>query len=881
MRFLRTLFRRKQVERELDEEVAAHLAMETERNRARGMGERDAREAALRAFGSVAEVKEDVRASWGARLLDELRSDVRVGARSLLRDRGFSLVVILTLALGVGANTAIFSVVNGVLLKPLPYGGGERLVRVSQQVPRAGITERGFSPLELRDLREGARTLAGVAEYHTMWFNLFGHGEPRRVQTGVVSSSFFDVFGVAPIAGRGFVASDEQPGAPAVLLLSHAFWQRAFGGDPGVIGQSFEMNDRPHVVVGVLPPIPLYPDENDVYMPTSACPFRSSPAAESNRGMRMSEVFARLADGVTLDEAHAELAGLTARMISAHPADYGDSGSLRLLATPVREELVRDWRVRLYLLLAVAAGVLLIVCANVANLTLARGLRRQHEMSVRAALGAGRRRLVRQLLTEGMILSLVGGLVGLGLAVLGHGFLVETMARFSPRASEIRIDGVVLAFTLLLSIATGLVFAAIPALPARRDVAASIREDHTRSGGGRTRGRLRSALVVVQVGFSFMLLIGAGLALRSLVKLEGVDPGFQTENVLTMRVDLDWARVRGQANAPLRAQAYERLLERVRGLSGVRTASVATTFPLSTIDPFSGPYQLEGRPPEDAETLPRADVRIASPGYFATIGVPLIAGRDFAETDGADAAGVVLVNAALARRQFPGEDPLGKRVSTDGGESWKTIVGVVGDARQYGLDREAGEEMYLPLRQMPPLAASLLVRSTVSPMGLAREIREAIRAVDPRQPIAQVRTLEEVRSATLSTPRATTAVIALFAILALVVTAAGVGGVLALTVSQRSREIALRMALGARRGDVLAMVVRQGLSMVVIGLVIGTAGAFVLGRLMASFLYEVRPHDPLTFAGVAVVLVGVAALACVLPARRAASIDPMEALRAS
>jgi predicted permease len=879
MTWLKRLFSRARRERELDEEVRVHLEMEAEKNRAAGMSPDDARLAALRSFGSVAEVKDEVRESWGARLLDDLRADVRVGVRSLLRDRAFSLVVIITLALGVGANTAIFSVVNGVLLRPLPYAGGDRIVHFVQAVPHPDDHHGGFSPPETRDLREQSQLFEGIAEFHTMWFNLLGRGEPQRVQTGVVSSNFFSVFGVTPILGRDLVAADERPGAPAVLLLSHSFWQRAYGGDPGIVGQTFEMNDRPHMVVGVLPPIPLYPNDNDVYMPTSACPFRSAPATENGRGARMTQVFARLRDGVDLDQARAELAVVVGRMREAHPGDYQDADRLRIEPVPVREELTRDWRLRLWLLLGVAAGVLLIVCANIANLTLARSLRRAREMAVRSALGAGRTRLLRHLLTEGLLLSLVGGVLGLAAAWVGHGFLVEYMGRFSPRAAEIRIDGVVIAFTLAISVATGLVFAAVPALPGRRDVAGALR-DAGKHGGARARTRLRAALVVVQVAFSTVLLVGAGLALRSLARLESVDPGFRADGVLTMRVDLDWAHYRGPEQADARTAAYGRILDRVRAVPGVTLASVATTFPLSQVDPFSGLYEIEGRPPATPAARPRADTRTASTGYLETIGIPIVAGRAFEERDDGKAQRVVIVNQALARRQFPGEEAVGRRISFDGRETWRTIVGVAADSRQYGLDRDAREEIYVPLRQSAPIAAALLVKVQGDPRGMAPLVRAAVHEVDPRQPVAQLRTFQEVLSSSLSTPRATTAVLALFALLALAVTAAGVGGLLAVTVSQRSQEIAVRIALGAQRRDVLSLILRQGLGLVLAGVAIGAGGGVAVGRVMASFLYRVAPTDPLIFASVVAVLLAVAAMACLLPARRAAGIDPMNALRA-
>jgi predicted permease len=648
-------------ERELDEELRLHLEMETENNRRAGMPEAEARAAARRTLGSMALIKDEVRDSWGSRFWDSLKGDVRIGLRGLRRSPGFTAVVILTMALGIGTNSAIFSVVYGVLLRPLPYAAGDRLMRVKQEVPAAGIDDLSVSAKEIADYRSQAKSFDGIAEYHTMWFSLLGRGEPLRVQTGVVSANFFDVLGVRPILGRTFAAGEDAHGAQPVLVLSYGFWQRAFGADPGIIGQTFEMNDRPHVVVGVLPPIPLYPNENDVFMPTSACPFRSSERAENNRRARMSLAFGRLAPDATVGQAKAELAAIAGRMRAANPGDYNDKPSLTATALPVSAELTEGGRTRLLFLLAVAGFVLLIVCANVANLTLARGMRRKQEMAVRAALGANRMRLVRQLLTEGMILALCGGAVGLLAAAWGRDLLVQFAGRFSPRAQEIHVDQAVAVFTLVVSLATGLVFAAVPALPSPKDIAAAMRDDGARTVGG--RGRLRSALVVVQVAFSFVLLIGAGLMLRSLIRLEDLDPGFHADHVLTMRLDLDWAKYRGPGKEARIGQigAYQRVLDGVRGIPGVADAAVATTFPLATVNPFSGQYQIEGQAPASPEQRPGADQLIASPSYFGIIGVPIIAGRAFSTADTVDAPPVIVVNQALVRRQFGGVDPIGRR----------------------------------------------------------------------------------------------------------------------------------------------------------------------------------------------------------------------------
>jgi predicted permease len=489
-------------------------------------------------------------------------------------------------------------------------------------------------------------------------------------------------------------------------------------------------------------------------------------------------------------------------------------------------------------------------------------------------------RLVRQLLTEGVILALCGGAVGLLAATWGRDLLVQFAGRFSPRAQEIQIDQAVALFTLGVSLATGLVFAAVPALPSPKDLASAIRDDGTRAGIG--RGRLRSALVVVQVAVSFVLLIGAGLMLRSLIRLQDLDPGFHAEHVLTMRLDLDWSkfRARGKESVAGEVAAYDRLLDRVRSVAGVADAAVATTFPLATVNPFSSQYQIEGHAPASAELRPRADQLIASPKYFSIMGVPVVSGRAFTAADTQESPAVLVINQSLARHQLGAADPIGRRVSFDGGESWVTIVGVVGDVRHSALDAPVVDMIYYPLAQIGSLSASLLVRAEGDPASLARDVRAAVHAVDPRQPIADVRSFDEVRAGSLASPRTTALLLGLFAMLALVVTAAGIGGVIALTVSQRTREIAVRMALGAKRADVIAMVLRQGMGLVLAGLVVGAAAALALGRLMATLLFDIAPTDPVTYVSVALLVIVVAALACFAPARRAAGIDPMVMLRA-
>ena len=866
---LSSLFRRSRYERELDSELGFHLDMLTDQHIAAGMPRDEARRAALRIFGQLDRVKDDVRDTWLSRVFETFAQDLKYGLRNIGRNPGFALVVVFTMSLGIGANTAIFSVVNGVLLKPIPYEKGDKLVVLSQEQPKAG-TRTGFSYPEILDYRSAA-SLDGVVEFHNMWFILLGRPEPERLSTGVVSANFFDVLGVKPLFGRTFHANDDSHGAPAVLVLSHRYWQLGFGSDPNVVGKVFRMNDRPHQVIGVLPPFPQYPLEVDVYMPTSACPFRSRPAAVTDREFRMMTAFARIRDDVTFRKAQADLDIVAARLQKDYPDAYPASRGYTITATPLQTELTETFRTVLYVLLGTAAFVLLIVCASVANLMLARTVRREQEIAVRAAVGASRSRLARQLLTESTLLALLGGVCGLGVAAWGLDLLVTFSERFTTRAAEITIDSSVLAYTFLISVLTGLVFGSAPVLTGKLSELTALRE-----GGRATQSRqgMRSALIVVQVAASFMLLIGAGLMIRSLFKLQQVDPGIRTDNILTMRIDLNFTKYPNGR----RADFWKRIEAAMTSIPGVVGAGGAGTFPLNELGPFRSSVIVEGRAIPDSASRPRVDVRLATPDYFATVGQPVVSGRPFTGSDERGRESVVIVNQTMARHYWPGESPIGMRISGDDGRTWSRIVGVVADTRQQ-LSEDPTDEVYLPMFQTEQLSTTWLVRSQVDPASMAKEIRMAVHAVDPDQPVENFRTLAEVRSASLAPRKLTAVLLGLFGLLALIVTAAGIAGVIAFSVNQRTQEFGVRMALGAQRLNVLALVLRQGLQLVLIGLAIGCAGALVLARVLSTMLFGVQPTDGVTFVAVGMVLTAVAAVACLVPARRAASVDPMVALR--
>ena len=877
-----TLFRRARHEHQLDAELSFHLQMLTEQYLQAGMSPAEARRAALRMFGRPDAIKEDVRETWLSRAWETLVQDVRYGFRSLRRAPGFAFIVVVAMALGIGANTAIFSVVNGVLLKPLPFAHGDRLVALHQQQPLAGVEDLGFSAQEIADYRS-AGSLDGVVEFHDMWFILLGLPSPQRVSTGVVSAGFFDILGVEPLYGRTFAAGDDRPGAPAVLVLSHAYWQRQFGSDPSIVGRVFRMNDRPHQVIGVLPPVPAYPAEVDVYMPTSACPFRSDAEMETTRGMRMMQAIGRVRPDVTLAKAQADLDLVASRLQRDYPADYPAARGYRMRAVPLQDEITRSFRTTLFVLLGTAAFVLLIVCASIANLMLARMVKREREVAIRGALGASRLRLTRQLLTESTMLSLAGGLLGLLLAHWGIDLLVLFVERFTTRAAEIAIDRNVLAYTFIVSVATGVVFGSMPALNGHLSVSPALGSGARATG---KRHRLRNGLIVVQIAASFMLLIGAGLTIRSLVKLQSVDPGFRTEGVLTFRIDLNFTKYDTPAR---RAQFWRDVSARLAAVPGIGSAGGAGTFPLNDQGPFAQSLVIRRRDGFDANERARVDVRLATPDYFQTIALPVVAGRGFradeiGEPGGTSDAragtidGVVIVNQSLARHYWPQDDAIGKLLSGNGGRTWSRVVGVVADVRQQLRD-PVRDEVYIPMFQSGQLSTTWLVRTGVNPRSMEQLITAAVRELDPEQPVENFRTLEAVRSASLTPPKVTAALLAAFGLLALVITAAGIAGVVAFSVNQRTQEFGIRMALGAGRTSVLALVLRQGLQLVALGLGIGIAGALLLTRVLTTILFDIQPNDGLTFAAVSAALFLVALAACLLPARRAASVDPIVALR--
>jgi putative ABC transport system permease protein len=806
--------------------------------------------------------------------MDLFWKDVVFGLRTLLRHPATSAIALLALALGIGANTAIFSVVNGVLLEPLPYGDPERLVMVWEANPGRGFPRFAVSPPNFADWRTQARSFERLVAVSSQDVNLTGREQPEALSMALVSDGFFQVMGVPMTRGRGFHAEEMKPGSGRVTVLSHGLWQRRFGSDEAILGRPIQLNGEPYTVVGIAPEGFEFPNERELWAPMAE---EIDPA---QRGAHYLRVVGRLKPGVSAERAATEMSAIAGRLEKQYPDSNTGWGTLVI---PLRENVVQDIRPALLILLAAVSFVLLIACANVANLLLARVAAREREIAVRTALGAGRVRLVRQMLTESAVLFLGGGLLGLLIAFWGVKLLVAVDPGGLPRVQEIDVDGRVLLFTLGVSLVTGLLFGLIPALHATgggRLYDALKEGGRAMAGGG--RGKLvRNALVLVEVAVALVLLVGAGLLIQSFSRLQAVDPGFRPEGVLTAGVNLPAFKY---PDSPRQAAFYRQLIERLETQPGVESVGTIMPLPLSG-SRFVLTFAVEGRPAPPPNEEPNTNIRTISPGYFKTAEIPLIKGRVFTDRDREDSEPVVIINQTMAARIWPGQDPLGRRITfddaTDPEAQWRTVVGVVGDVRHGTLDEDGGSEAYWPQFQTPFEGTAIVVRAAEgrSPESLAGAVRQVVRGIDPDLPVDEVRPFDEVVSEALSQSRFKTVLLGLFAAIALVLAAVGVYGVISYSVTQRTHEIGIRMALGAERASVLRMVVRQGMALVLTGVGVGVLLAFLASRYLATQVYGVSTSDPATFVAVPLVLAAVSLLANYLPARRATAVDPLEALR--
>jgi len=825
---------------------------------------------------------------WGWGWLEQLGQDLRFGARLLIKRPGFALVAVLTLALGIGANTAIFSVINTVLLRPLPYAEPERLVFIYNSTPGFGLPRAGLMEAEYLRLRDEARSLEQVSLYTTATLTLTGAGEPERVTCGTASGDLFAVLGAPMALGRTFHREEEPRGRAQAVILSYGFWKRKFGGDPGVISQALTLDGRSYTIIGVLPqgfqPPPELQAETaiELWLP----PGYNLAGPCCSHGL---SVVARLRDGQTLEQAQAEADAIIAGVKKDYPQGFPKDGGKQIHIRPLQQEIVGDLRRPLWVLLAAVFFVLLIACANVANLLLARSEARQKEVAIRAALGAGRGRIIRQLLAESLLLAVIGGGIGMVLAYWGLRLLPVLGSEKIPRLQEIGLDARVLGFTFLTSLLTSVVFGLMPAYQAGKfDLQAALKEGGRAGMSSKGRSRLRSALVVAEVALSLVLLVGAGLLMKSFWRLRQVDTGFRPEQVLTLKLFPPASSYPDDQHV---AAFYENLLQRVGSLPGVTDAAVVDAVPLG--DRSGGTVmEIEGQPVE-VSALNSAGWRVVSPGYFRTLGVRLLRGRFLEEADQQQAQPVAVVNETLARAHWSDEDPLGRRIRLlnrppgQATTAFLTVVGVVADVKNDSLTEAPRQEVYVPLRQREAAIdgmgferqMTLAVRTSGEPLELAKAIRQEVGGIDPSVPVASVRTMEQILATVTVQPRFNMILLGIFAAVALVMASVGIYGVLSYSVTQRTQEIGIRLALGAGQGDVLKMVVSQGMLLALTGIVIGVASSFALTRLMAGLLYGVSATDPVTFAAIAFLLAGVALLACYLPARRASKVDPTIALR--
>jgi putative ABC transport system permease protein len=790
----------------------------------------------------------------------------------LLKNWGVTAVIIVVLGLGIGVNTAIFSVVNAALLRPLPYDDPERLVWLSEDSPQ--VPELSISYPDFLDWREQNTVFSGIAATQFRSLNLTGLDEPERLSGRAVSANFHDVLGVKPALGRSFVADEDRPGANRVCVISHGLWQRRFGSDIGILGRQLSLSGEGYTVVGVLPETYRFGTPTDVFVPIG---LRADEMKErgSHPGIY---AIARLKPGVTIEAARAEIV----RIAEGLATQYGMPGQSALL-TPLHEFLVSDVRTSLLVLLVAVGFVLAIACANVANLLLARAASRRKEVAIRTALGAGRWRIIRQLLTESVLLSLIGGTVGLLLAVWGIDVLRAASADILPTTALVNLDSKVLLFTLFISLFTGVIFGLAPALGASKaDMNETLKEGGRGATGGRRGGVVRSLLVVSEVALSLVLLVGAGLLIKSFLNILNTDPGFDARNLLTMQLSLKVEKNDGRKVLNFFAEAQDR----IAALPGVEAAAYSNGLPLTGASDTA--FAIEGRPKPEPGQVPQSMLYVTSPSYLKAMGIRLVRGRFFTTQDTQSSPRVAVIDEVFARQQFPDQDPIGQHLAGNENNPTTEIVGVVAHVKHFGLDSEERikSQLYLPFNQAPdeilPMLAprmNLVLRTTADPLALTAAVRREVQALDPNQPVYNVTTMEQTLDRSLATQRLSTMLLMMFACVALVLAAVGIYGVMSYVVTQRRHEIGIRIALGAQRVDVLRLVLRQGMWLTACGVLVGLVAAFALSRLMASLLFGVSPTDPLTFGLVALGLAVVTLIACLVPARRALKVDPMIALR--
>jgi len=806
-----------------------------------------------------------------------LWQDLHYGARMLLKNPGVTAVAVITLALGIGANTAIFSVVNTLLLRPLPFTDPDRLIQVWEANFKRGQNTMTVSYPNFAEWRNQNHVFEQIAAYSDKTFNLTDTGEPERIQGEIVSPSLFPLLGIKPVLGRVLLPEEDYPNRVFSVVMSERLWRRHFNSDPQIIGRKIKLDSESFTVVGVVPNVTDLFDlqsDNELWVPIS------HSFGFNNRYGHYLDVVARLKPGVTRQQAQANMDTIAGALAAQYPSSNVDH-AVRLV--PLQQQIVGDFKLAVLVLLGAVLFVLLIASANVANMLLARGASRKREIAIRAALGAGRWRIVRQLLIESLSLSALGGAVGLLFALWGVYVLVAFGPADLPRAKEVAADGRVLVFTFAVSLLTGIIFGLVPALQASRpDLNETLKESGRSATGSAGHRRVRNLLVVSEIALSLVLLVGAGLLMRSFVKLEAVNPGFNPNNVLTMKISLRGPNY--QKDTPIIA-FHDQLIEKIKALPGVQAVATRSHVPIAADDGYANlSFGIEGRLPDAANRL-TAFYNAVSPDYFQTMEIPVLKGRPFEARDDRKSQSVIIINETLARRYFPGEDPIGRRMTLNDEdpkeEDWATIVGVVRDTKPRAVDLTASAvpEMYMPFAQQPESSTALMIRTTNNPASVAAAVRHEVQTLDKTQLVHSVRTLDSVMSEAVATPRFRTSLLGVFAFVALILAMVGIYGVMSYAVTQRTHEIGIRIALGARAADVLKLIVRNGMGPVLLGVALGLAGAIGLTRLMVSLLFGVTPTDAVTLATVTVGLVLVALISCCIPARRATKVDPLVALR--
>lgn len=864
------LFYKQELENELDEELQYHLERDIEQNIQSGMTREEARYAALKQFGGLMQSKEASRDARGVRFIENTLQDARYSLRLMIKNPAFTLIVVLTLTLGVGANTAIFSFANGILLRPLPYPQSDRLVVLDETALKRGITSMSVSYPNFLDWREQNTVFENVGcDDGTGRFSLSGIGQPETIRGSFITHGLLEILRVQPILGRTFTEAEDHPDTDAVVILGYDLWQKYYAGDQNILGRTIMVNNRARTVVGVMPQGFKYPEVSELWAPLALTPQLFT---RTDHGLNS---IARLKDGVSIEQAQAEMHNIAARIEQQHPVT---NEGLDVSVTSLHKNLSGDYREGLLILLGVVGCVLLVACVNVANLMLARASARQKELALRAALGASRWRMIRQLLIESLMLATIGGLVGLALSKWALHLLLQAIPIRLPFWMNFGLDLRVLGFTLAVTLLTGLIFGIMPALQSSRVDLNDTLKEAGRGALTSSGTHSRSLLVITEIALSLVLLVGAGLMIQSFLRLRRVNVGLNPTNVLTFSIGLPRAKY---PQPEQRSAFFKNMVDRVRALPGVESAAATGTLPLSGGN-WGRSLTVEGYPVLSVGQAPSIQHTVVTPAYFQTMGIHLLAGRDFTEADRTGAPLVTIVDERLAQKYWPNESALGKRIRfgpPEDNEPWHTIVGVVGAVRHQRMQEETRNSVYLPHLQIPIGGVTVVARTGSDPKGLVAAVRREVAQLDGDLPISQVATMEEVIADSIWQPRLYAMLFAVFAGGALVLAVIGIYGVMAYIVINRTHEIGIRMALGATARDVFKLIVGRGMKLTAIGLVIGVGGAFALTRLMSGLLFNISATDPITFVLISVLLALAAFLACYIPARRATKVDPLVALR--